>query len=389
MKKTAWHDPLQECTARLVHVPKPQVADQSGGSRLPWKMEEWTVPNLRSSRPHPTDRLAALPCTFRADIFRSNATDAGILGNGADSVIGRMLGRHRVTERIGSGGMGEVYLAEDTKLSRVVALKVLPEGWLNDTHATSRFEREMEIVGRLDHANIVRAMDAREVDGTQFLVMEFVEGMDLAELIRLGGPLPVADACELIRQAAVGLQCAHEHGLVHRDIKPSNLILSATGQVKVLDLGLARFQLVELQGKELTGIGQVMGTPDYISPEQAEETRSVDVRTDIYSLGCTLYKLLCGRAPFETPEYESPLKKVTGHSRDPVVPVEQLRSDTPPPLAATLARMLAKAPADRYATPREVTEALTEFCGGCDPIRIIRDALKQRITNQRGEEQQG
>ena len=152
------------------------------------------------------------------------------------------LGDYELLKKLGQGGMGTVYQAQHVRLKRVVALKVLPQNRLGNTEAIARFEREIEAVGRLDHPHIVRALDAREVDGIRFLVMEHVDGLDLAEVVARCGPLSVADACEVTRQAALGLQCSEEHGLVHRDIKPSNLMLNAEGQIKMLDLGLAQFQ---------------------------------------------------------------------------------------------------------------------------------------------------
>ncbi len=153
----------------------------------------------------------------------------------------QMLGEYQVIEELGRGGMGRVYKALHTKLDRTVAVKVLPRGRAGDEHATDRFAREMKAVGRLVHPNIVHAYDAREIDGTAVLIMELVDGLDLAKIVRRTGPVPVPDACELVRQTALALQCAHDHGLVHRDIKPSNIMLARSGEVKLLDLGLARF----------------------------------------------------------------------------------------------------------------------------------------------------
>ena len=252
------------------------------------------------------------------------------------------LGDYELLKKLGQGGMGTVYQAQHVRLKRVVALKVLPQNRLGNTDAVARFEREIEAVGRLDHPHIVRALDAREVDGIRFLVMEHVDGLDLAEVVARCGPLSVADACEVTRQAALGLQCSEEHGLVHRDIKPSNLMLNAEGQIKVLDLGLAQFQEAEPLDSQVTGIGQLMGTPDYISPEQALESHAVDIRTDIYSLGGTLYYLLAGQPPFSGSQYDTPLKKVTGHLRDAVPPIAGVRPDLPKPLVALLEQMLAK-----------------------------------------------
>ena len=291
------------------------------------------------------------------------------------------LGQYQLLEKLGSGGMGTVYKARHTKLKRLVAIKVLPSDRVANESAVARFHREMEAVATLDHPNIVRAYDAGEEAGTHFLVMEFVDGIDLSHLVKLRGPLPVADACELIRQAAVGLQHAHEHGLVHRDIKPSNLMLStplapsagrgAGGEgVKVLDLGLARLQSNQPPGEELTGSGQTMGTIDYMAPEQASDTHTVDIRADIYSLGCTLYHLLAGHPPFHGPRLDSPIKKMMAHAQSPIPSIRATRPDVPDGLVAVLDRMLAKSPADRFQTPADVARALSRFAVTSDLVAL-------------------
>ncbi|MFN0196287.1 MAG: serine/threonine protein kinase, partial [Planctomycetaceae bacterium] len=210
------------------------------------------------------------------------------------------IGQYRIREVLGKGGMGTVYKGIHPQLEKVVAIKLLKADLSKDPSAVARFQREMKAVGRLDHPNIVRATDAGTADGHMFLVMEYVDGVDLRALVDLGGPLAVADACELIRQSAVGLFHAHEHGLVHRDIKPNNIRLSRQGCAKILDLGLARVTWDEGAGGEpqLTQTSQICGTYDYMPPEQWESTHRVDHRCDIYSLGCTFYFLLTGHAPF-------------------------------------------------------------------------------------------
>jgi uncharacterized protein (TIGR03067 family) len=315
----------------------------------------------------------------------------------------RMLGEYRLIAELGRGGMGRVYKALHTKLDRAVAVKVLPHGRASDGNATNRFAREMKAVGRLAHPNIVQAYDAREIDGTAVLIMELVDGLDLAEIVRRAGVpalagedrtstlakartsaprgIPVPDACELARQTALALQCAHENGLVHRDIKPSNIMLARSGEVKLLDLGLARFfaesgaeVLSASHVEEMTGTGQAMGTADYMAPEQASDSRTVDIRADIYSLGCTFYKLLTGRAPFSGPEYRTTLDKMNAHAQQPVPPVRQIVPDVPEPLAAVLDRMLAKDPSARFATPAEVAEAVAPFCAGADLPALLNRA---------------
>jgi len=281
-----------------------------------------------------------------------------------------MLGEYRVLAELGRGGMGRVYKALHTKLDRIVAVKVLHQGRVAEPKAIVRFEREMRAVARLAHPNIVQAYDAREIDGTPALIMEFIDGLDLAEIVRRTGPAAVAEACELIRQAALAMQCGHDHGMVHRDIKPSNLMLARSGEVKLLDLGLVR-PFVEDRGdassaEEMTGTGQTMGTADYMAPEQTSDSRTVDIRADLYSLGCTFYKLLAGRVPFSGPEYRTTLEKMNAHAHQPAPSVRQYAPDVPEEVARVLDRMLAKDPGDRFTTPAEVAEALTPWCAGAD-----------------------
>jgi hypothetical protein len=199
--------------------------------------------------------------------------------------------------------------------------------------------------------------------------MEFCDGSDLARLVSRRGALPVADACELVRQAALGLQHAHRHGLVHRDVKPSNLMLTRAGQVKVLDLGLALLHGDRAAEEKMTVTGWVLGTFDYMAPEQASNAHGVDIRADVYSLGCTLYHLLGGRPPFAGAR--TPLEKVRAHAEAPVPPVRGIRPEVPEALAAVLGRMLAKEPQRRLATPAAVAEALEPFTAGCDPEKLI------------------
>ena len=218
--------------------------------------------------------------------------------------------------------MGTVYRGVHTKLDRIVAINLLRSEKMEDAGAVDRFEREMRAIGKLDHPHIVRAMDAGEEQGTHFLVMELLDGLDLSSIARRMGPaawsisetpsMTVADACEMIRQAASGLQAAHRHGMVHRDIKPSNLVLveGAPPIVKVLDLGLALLgDLGAASDRELTTTGQAMGTIDYMAPEQATDSHVVDTRADIYSLGATLYRLLTGTVPFSRNEYNTTAKR--------------------------------------------------------------------------------
>ena len=308
----------------------------------------------------------------------------------------KQLRDYQLLEQLGQGGMGTVYRAVHVHLDRTVAVKVLPPERTRDPQAIARFRREMRAIGKLHHPNIVVAHDAGEADGTHFLVMELVEGLDASRLVHQVGPLPVADAAEIVRQAAAGLQHAHEHGLVHRDIKPSNLML-AVGQasslpkkgsgvrgqgstgagpatVKILDLGLALLEGPQHAGDELTAASQMMGTADYVAPEQAGDSHSVDIRADIYSLGCTLFKLLTGEAPFTGKQYTTAIQKMMAHISAPPPDVRTRRPEVPPALAAVVAKMLAKEPADRYQTPAEAQAALAPFCTGADLAKLARVA---------------
>jgi eukaryotic-like serine/threonine-protein kinase len=257
------------------------------------------------------------------------------------------VGPYRLVRKLGQGAMGSVYLAVHARLKRTVALKILAPRWVGVPVAVARFHREMEAVGRLDHPHIVRAIDAGEADGIVYLAMELVEGMDLSRLVAALGPLPVAEACALVCQTARGLQHAADRGLIHRDVKPSNLILGADGQLKILDLGLVHFHDECPDEPNLTATGQVVGTCDYMAPEQGDPALSVDARADVYSLGCTLYFLLSGRPPFSGPEHRTFWSKLHAHAREVVPPLRDARPDVSLELIAILESLMAKEPGAR------------------------------------------
>ena len=285
----------------------------------------------------------------------------------------RKIRDYRLLQELGQGGIGTVYKAQHERLGTLVAIKILNDAISSDTEAIARFDREMKAIGKLRHENIVRALDAGEDNGIHYLVMEYLEGINLAELCDRCGPLPVAEACELTRRAAIGLQAAHELGLVHRDIKPANIMLTADGSVKILDLGLVRFQRLGNADTQLTAPQQVMGTVDYMAPEQALQSDIVDIRADIYSLGCSLYKFLSGDAPFDKSNYDTPMKRITAHARDPVPPIRNLRADLPDALESFLETMLAKSPDERPETPYDVVTALAPMTDGADLVALYRD----------------
>jgi len=283
---------------------------------------------------------------------------------------------YEILEELGRGGMGIVYKARQLSLQRLVAIKVIPLSGAGEAQVIARFHQEGLLAARLAHPNLVVAYDAGAVAGFPYFVMEFVDGAGLDELVMEWGPLPVAEACEVVRQAALGLQHIHEHGLVHRDVKPSNLMLSPSGQVKVLDLGLARFLNEPARGSRITSHGQFLGTLDYVAPEQCDDSHAVDIRADIYSLGCTLYHLLVGQPLFGAPAYESPWQKMKAHAEVPVPPIRERRPEVPEPLAAVLGRMLAKDRNRRYARPGDIVAALQPFAVGADLERFSLSTTK-------------
>lgn len=272
---------------------------------------------------------------------------------------GFFLGKYRLLSHLGSGGMSSVYLAEHVLMRRRVAIKVLPRARVDDSSYLERFHREAQAVAALDHRNIVRAYDVDQEDKIHFLVMEYVPGQSLHELIVKNGPLAYVAAVEYMRQAAEGLQHAHRTGMVHRDIKPGNLLLDDKGTVKLLDLGLARF----FDDKEENSLTvkhdeKVLGTADYLSPEQALDSHTVDLRSDIYSLGCTLYFLLTGHPPFPAGTLA---QRLLAHQTRIPAAVQADRPDISPGLIAILEKMMAKKADDRFHTARDVAQALTDW----------------------------
>jgi serine/threonine protein kinase len=269
---------------------------------------------------------------------------------------GFTLGSYRILDRLGTGGTGTVYLAEHVLMKRKVAVKVLPAVLAHDPLVLERFRREAQAAAALCHPNVVHVYDFRQEGPLYFLVMEHIDGPSLQQLLARRGRLAVGAACEYVRQAALGLQHAHEHGLVHRDVKPANLLVDASGTVKVLDLGLARYEADD--GESLTQLfssNAVLGTADYLSPEQALSLHDVDGRADVYSLGATLFALLVGRPPFHDASLG---QKLMWHQTKTPERVAALRPEVPGELSDLVARMLEKRPDDRPGTAAEVAAAL-------------------------------
>jgi serine/threonine protein kinase len=276
---------------------------------------------------------------------------------------GFYVDKYRLLEVIGAGGMGQVYLAEHKVMRRLVALKVLTLKPGADPSLLLRFQREARAAAALDHPNIVHAFDADHDGKNHFLVMEFVDGTSLSNLVKRRGPLPVGRAASYIHQAALGLQHAHEQGIVHRDIKPGNLLLDRQGVVRLLDMGLAKLYHDHADNLTLEhNGGQALGTADYLAPEQVINSAHVDPRADLYALGGTFYFLLTGQAPFALPTVA---EKLTAHQTRTPAPVRHQRADVPAELELVLQQMLAKKPEQRYPSAAVIAEALERWA---DPV---------------------
>lgn len=287
--------------------------------------------------------------------------------------MGKEFGNYRIVSLLGSGGMGTVFLAKHKHLGVNRALKLIRPSLAQHRDAVARFQREMLATASLEHANIVRALDAGECGGVYYLAMEFGDGPDVRRLVRNHERLTPSDASELVRQASLGLEEIRRQGLVHRDIKSSNMLVTRDGVLKLLDLGLAR-SLAGLADEEQTGItigGAVLGTADYMAPEQADNSTDVDIRADIYSLGCAYYEMLFGRPPFDRPEFDSWSRKVIAHASQSIEVDESVRHNVPDAVLAVLLRMLEKSPAQRFQTPLEVVDALQDQCKNADLAKLV------------------
>jgi serine/threonine-protein kinase len=265
-----------------------------------------------------------------------------------------VFGRYVILDFLGKGGMGKVYKAWHRMMGRVVALKILDPRYVANTQSLARFKREMQLVGRLDHPNVVRAFDADRIGEYHFIAMEYAAGQTLEELLRERGALPPADVVFFASQAADGLAHAHERGVLHRDIKPSNLMLTDTRKLKILDFGLGTLLQKEELPTALTAAGITVGTPDYISPEQARMVK-LDGRSDLYSLGCSMYHLISGQLPFKG---ESSMDCIIGRITGQAVPISEVRPGLPPRLIQTIEKLMATNPDDRYQTAQEAAAAL-------------------------------
>lgn len=265
--------------------------------------------------------------------------------------------RYEFLRLLAQGGMGAVYLARHRVTGSLLAIKAIKPELAANRDAMSRFLREASIAGQLEHPNVARVWDAEQLEDTAILAMDYVPGKTLAQIVSARGPLPVDEACHYIRQIALGLQYASEQGVVHRDIKPQNVMVSSPdGSVRILDFGLGRLVDERRTHFRLTKDDQVLGTPDYMAPEQARDAKTADVRSDIYSLGCTFYSLLIGEPPFGG---SSAIEVLTRHDHERPAPVHSLRRDVPRELSDLVERMLAKNPDGRPQQPKEIVQLLS------------------------------
>jgi serine/threonine protein kinase len=337
-----------------------------------------------SSRPAESDKANHTVETVFFDCHHKPATNE-------NRIPAKLLDhpRYRVLSFLGAGGMGMVFKAQHRFMERCVALKVIHPALVNHPGMVERFHREVRAAASLHHPNIAQAYDAEQFDDVHFLVLELVEGEDLEKLAERIGVMSVGAATESMRQATLGLNHAFSRGMVHRDIKPHNLMLDTLGQIKILDFGLARFvsesvswpagessgqavfnpwsRLTQVPLAVGTDVGWVLGTPDYLAPEEAIDARRADIRADIYSLGCTLYRLLGGQVPFPTRSAE---EKVKSHLHADPIPLSHLRKDLPNELTLLVQHMMAKDPEARLQTPDEVAAALSPFADATELSNI-------------------
>lgn len=310
-------------------------------------------------------RFPDIDPAWLAECVRTQASETGLgihMPEEPETPVPQRLGDYRIVRRLGSGGMGTVYLAVHERMGREVAVKLLRPEIQRNPLLLQRFDREVRAAAKLSHPNIVAALDAREHDGLHFLVTELVAGRDLDQTVRLTGPLPIVDAVDCVLQAARGLSYAHAQGVIHRDIKPANLLLAKDGTVKILDMGLARLSNADPStDAQLTGTGVMMGTAAFMPPEQARDTRKADARSDLYSLGCTLFYLLTGRTAFAG---MTQIDIILSHVNQPIPSLRKMNPQIPVAVDRIFQRLVAKNPDDRYQSADEL-------------LPVVQDALEE------------
>jgi len=308
-----------------------------------------------------------------AEVFASKLVEHGHITQFQASAALQMrgealvIGDYHILDVIGSGGMGQVYKARHRIMKRLVAIKIMHTARSTNPKLVQRFYREVEAAARLSHPNIVTAYDAGETPGGLYLAMEYVDGVDLSVILQAVGSLSVNQAVNITLQVARGLDFAHEHNVIHRDVKPGNLLLARDGTVKILDMGLARFTEEEAAEVSLTMVGPLMGTVEYMAPEHAANAKHADHRSDIYSLGCTMYRLLTGHLPYGG---ETAVEKVIAQREHPIPELRRIADDIPESLQGIFARMVAKTPEERYQSMDECLADLLEIADEAEECDI-------------------
>lgn len=355
----------------LEMVAKSQLVEQQACDRLVVKVREKCGGKL----PEDTKKLAAQ--FQQAGLL----TDWHIEKLFTGKYKGFFLGKYKLLGHIGTGGMSSVYLAEHTKLGGKRAIKVLPKKRVKDASYLARFQLEAKAIASLNHPNIVLAYDIDNQDDVHYIVMEYVDGIDLQALVKRDGPLEFTAAADAISQAAQGLQHAHSKGVIHRDVKPGNLLIDGEGKVRLLDMGLALVAAGDDDSLTVAHNENVLGTADYLAPEQALNSHTVDHRADIYGLGCTLYFLLTGKPPFS----EGTLaQRIAKHQNEMPAPIRSRRSSCPGELEGICVKMIQKDPAFRYQSAEDVAEALMKFVEAAPHQQPIAAAVGERRAGGAG-----
>lgn len=357
-----------------------------------WQQSYQRQQNDESSKydPHSEDRINRIINSTISSIHQINSqltNDSNLSAQNSSILIGqesaqdsaRIVGHYQLIKKIGQGGMGVVFQAVHTRLKKRVVLKILLNKEWDNSNQTQRFYREMELVGQLDHPNIVKATDAGEADDICYLAMESLEGHDLKTILKSEGALPITAACTIVRQVANGLQYIHNHNLIHRDIKPSNLFLTNDGQVKILDLGLAGLRYSVASNEDITHSDCIMGSVNYMAPEQAQSIKHIDHRSDIYSLGCTFYQLLTNQVIFKR---ETPVETIIAHREAPVPLLASQIPDVPEELENLFQAMVKKQPDDRIQSMSEIVKTIDQFLAKQNNMQINDETDTQMTDTQ-------
>ncbi len=355
----------------LEMVAKSGLVDPAAQQRLVDKIRQ----KCGGSLPESPKRLAA--AFKRAGLLTEWHTEKLL----ASKYKGFFLGKYKLLGHIATGGMSSVYIAEHTRMHDKRAIKVLPKTRVKDASYLARFQLEAKAIASLNHPNIVLAYDIDNIDDVHFIVMEYVDGVDLQVLVKRDGPLEFSVAADLIAQAARGLEHAHSKGVIHRDVKPANLLLDCEGRVRLLDMGLALVTAGDDESLTVANNENVLGTADYLAPEQALNSHTVDHRADIYGLGCTLYYLLTGKPPFSD---GSLAQRIAKHQTEMPKEIRTVRLDCPGELAGICVKMMQKDPAYRYQSAKDVAEVLQRFIATAPQAERVKAAVGSTLPNEIG-----